>query len=88
MKYYYPAIFEKAEDTGGFIVTVPAIKGCYTQGENLMDAMYWTVDAIGTMLEGVDAKDYPKPYALDIKEYPNAIINTIEFDPEDWLKNY
>ena len=81
MKHYYPAIFERAEDIGGFVVTVPDIKGCVTQGENLLDATIQTVDAIDCMLSGTAEKDFPKP--SDVKkyfaEYPGAIINIVEY---------
>ena len=89
--HFYPAIFEPAEDIKGFVVTVPDISGCFTQGEDLTKAMYWTVDAIGTMLDGVDEKDFPapsKPEDLDLTEYPGAIVNVIEFDPDKWKKTF
>lgn len=89
--HYYPAIFEPAEDIKGFVVTVPDISGCFTQGEDLTKAMYWTVDAIGTMLDGVDEKDFPapsKPEDLDLSKYPGAFVNLIEFDPDKWKKTF
>lgn len=46
----YTAIFEPAEE-GGYIVTVPAIPGCVTQGENLKDAKKMAKDAIRLCLE-------------------------------------
>ena len=90
-KHFYPAIFEPAEDINGFVVTVPDIEGCFTQGEDLTKAMYWAVDAIGTMLDGVEEKDFPKaskPEDLDLTEYPGAIVNVIEFDPDKWKKTF
>ena len=91
MRHYYPAIFEKAEDINGFVVTVPDIKGCVTQGESLTDAMYWTIDAIGCMLEDKEEKDYPKPTKvseLDLSGYEEPIVNVIEFDRKYWLEKY
>lgn len=86
MKIYYPAIFEPAEDIKGYVVTVPDIQGCHTQGATLSKAMYWTVDAIGTMLE--DATEYPKPSKpsdIDLTGYPEGtIVNVVEFDSEVW----
>lgn len=90
-RHYYPAIFEPAKDIDGFVVTVPDIQGCLTQGKDLTKAMYWTVDAIGTMLDGVEEKDYPKPSKveeLDLSEYPDAFVNVIEFDPDKWKKTF
>ena len=87
--HYYPCIFFPDEPTG-FGVVVPDIQGCLTQGEDLTKAMYWTVDAIGTMLDGISEEDFPKPSKIeniDISEYQNPIINIVEFDPDEWKKN-
>lgn len=43
--YQYTVVFEPAEE-GGFIVNVPALPGCVTQGENLEEAMLMAKDAI------------------------------------------
>ena len=69
-------------------MTVPDVQGCHTQGESLTKAMYWTIDAIGTMLDGVEEKDYPAPSKiadLDLSEYPpDVIVNIVEFDSDLW----
>jgi len=41
----YTVIFEPAEE-GGFIVHVPALSGCHTQGETLDEAYKMAQDAI------------------------------------------
>ena len=41
----YTAIFEPAED-GGFVVHVPSLQGCHTQGETLDEAYNMAQDAI------------------------------------------
>lgn len=41
----YTAIFEPAEE-GGFVVYVPALPGCHTQGETLDEAYKMAQDAI------------------------------------------
>ena len=46
----YTAIFEPAEE-GGYIVSVPAISGCVTQGETFEDAVKNAKDAIKGCLE-------------------------------------
>ena len=89
--HLYPAIFEPTDDVPGYMVVVPDIQGCLTQGETLTKAMYWTIDAIGTMLDGVPEEDYPKPSKvedLDLSEYPGAIVNIIEFNPEVWKVSF
>ena len=47
---YYPAIFHPEEV--GYLVVVPDIEGCCTQGDTLDEAVEMTQDAIGLMLEG------------------------------------
>ncbi len=48
-KYVYPAIFTKESD-GGYSVSFPDVKGCYTQGETLTEALEMAEDALGLML--------------------------------------
>lgn len=86
-KYYYPAIFYPADEDGKFIGIVPDLQGCLTQGEDLAQAMYWMKDAIGTWFDDPQVKEYPRPSKvseIDTSEYPNAIVNVIEFDFDKW----
>ncbi len=41
----YTVVFEPAEE-GGFIIRVPSLPGCYTQGETLDEAYKMAQDAI------------------------------------------
>lgn len=41
----YTVFFEPAEE-GGYVVTVPALPGCVTQGEDLKEAIEMAQDAI------------------------------------------
>ena len=91
-KYYYPVIFFPDETASGkksFGAVVPDLQGCLTQGEDLSDAMFWVVDAIGTWLDGLDEKDYPAPSKvsdIDLSDYPDdSIVNVIEFDSEKYF---
>lgn len=43
--YQYTVVFEPAEE-GGYVVSVPALPGCVTQGETLEEAMAMAKDAI------------------------------------------
>ena len=43
--YQYTVVFEPAEE-GGYIVSVPSLPGCMTQGENLEEATAMAKDAI------------------------------------------
>lgn len=46
----YTAIFEPAEE-GGYIVSVPALPGCVTQGETFEEAVVMIKDAMKGYLE-------------------------------------
>ncbi len=90
MKHYYPAIFEPTE--GVYVITVPDVKGCITQGngDDMSDCMYMAQDAIGTMLDELDEKDYPKPSKLediDISDcLPHSFVQYVTFDREAWYR--
>ena len=43
--YQYTVIFEPAEE-GGYIVTMPALPGCVTEGDTFEEAMMMAKDAI------------------------------------------
>ncbi|MEK7611109.1 MAG: type II toxin-antitoxin system HicB family antitoxin [Patescibacteria group bacterium] len=46
----YTAVFEPAE-MGGYVVSVPSLPGCVTQGETFEEASRMIKDAIGGYLE-------------------------------------
>lgn len=48
--YNYTVIFEPAEE-GGFVVSVPALPGCVTQGETFEEALAMAKDAIQLYIE-------------------------------------
>lgn len=85
MRHYYPAIFEPLEE-GGFIVTVPDIEGCFTEGNNLDEAMLMTFDVIGCVLNETDESDYPPAsniLDINIKNYiKGSFVTLVMFDKE------
>ncbi len=58
--YSYTVVFEPAEE-GGYIVHVPALPGCVTQGETLQEAREMAADAIKLFLEDLEAEGEPVP---------------------------
>ena len=46
---FYPAVFHPEEV--GYSVTVPDVEGCFTQGDDMNEAVAMTQEAIGLMLE-------------------------------------
>ncbi len=49
------------EEEGGYFVEVPALPGCYTQGETREEALAMVKDAIALYLESLVADGEPIP---------------------------
>ena len=64
-KYVFPAVFEPEEE-GGFSVYFPDIDGCYTQGDDIEEALYNAEDALSLMLYGMEERGetIPSPSAV------------------------
>ncbi len=63
-------VLEPAEE-GGFNVVVPALDGCFTQGDNEESAVENGKEAIQTYLEGLEKLN-------QIKSRPDAITKEVE----------
>jgi antitoxin HicB len=48
-EYNYRVILEKAEE-GGYVVSVPALPGCHTQGDSFEEAISMAREAIATYI--------------------------------------
>ena len=66
----FVVILDKAEE-GGFNVTVPALDGCFTQGDTEADALKNAKEAIVCYLEGLEKVN-------QIKTAPGAITRDVE----------
>jgi predicted RNase H-like HicB family nuclease len=55
------------EEDGGFSVSVPALPGCHTQGENREEALEMARDAIEGYLEvlGDEGRPLPQPALIE-----------------------
>ncbi len=86
-KYFYPALFHKAEE-GGYWVSFPDLPECFTQGEDMAEAYKMSVDALGLALEDrVKESDMPMPSAVeDIEVESNSYVVIIEFDMLEYKK--
>lgn len=92
MKLIYPACFYPCENSEEYTVTVPDLKGCVTQGKDLVEAIEMAVDAasgwILTSLE--DGEIIPSPSnSKDIQlEYKNGFVNLIVLDIDAYAEKY
>lgn len=70
--YRYTVVFEPAEE-GGYVVTVPALPGCITEGDTLEAARAMARDAITGYLETLReaADEIPK-------EAGDAVTETVD----------
>lgn len=60
MKLVYPAIFSPCEE-GGYMVEVPDLPGCVTEGDTLAEAIFMGEDAASgwVLLELEEGRDAP-----------------------------
>lgn len=65
----FNVILEPAEE-GGFNVTIPALDGCFTEGETEQEAMENAKEAIRCYLEGLEKLN-------QIKSRPNVILEVV-----------
>ena len=49
------------EEEGGFSVSVPALPGCFTQGETIEEAIEMAKEAISLYVESLEADGAPVP---------------------------
>lgn len=89
-KYVYPAIFTK-EDNGMYSVQFPDIAGCYTDGENLADALEMAQDALCLMMYSMEEGEKSIPASSDIKAIAvkeNELVSLISCDTLEYRKQY
>ncbi|MEK7665654.1 MAG: type II toxin-antitoxin system HicB family antitoxin [Patescibacteria group bacterium] len=61
IKRQFPLIVEKDED-GYYVVECPVLRGCYTQGKTLDEAMKNIHEVIALCLEDEKNRDFAKEY--------------------------
>ena len=74
MKRYTVVLTPEAED-GGYSVSVPALPGCYSQGETVEDALVQIREAIGLHLWGLEQDGDPIP------EDVTPLIRSVDAEP-------
>lgn len=61
------------EEEGGYSVEVPALPGCYTQGDTREEAVSMAKEAIELYLESCHAHNEPIPQELGIESLVVAV---------------
>jgi len=57
------------EEEGGYSVEVPALPGCYTQGETRDEAIFMAKEAIELYLESCKAHAEPIPHETKVEPF-------------------
>ena len=68
MRYNYKILMTKEEE-GGYTVTVPALPGCITQGDNIEEAMAMAQEAIELYIEELQSRGEKIPDNSNTLEY-------------------
>ena len=71
----YTVVLTPEAEAGGYSVSVPALPGCYSQGETVEDALAQIREAIGLHLWGLEQDGDPIP------EDVTPIIHSVEAEP-------
>ena len=88
MKLVYAAVFENCEE-GGYSVSFPDLPGCFTEGDDLAEALEMAVEAAcGWLIGEVEAgKQLPKATAReDLKEVDDGFISMLLLDLDDYRR--
>ena len=59
-------IVVEPQETGGFMVTVPALPGCFTQGSTVDECRERAVEAIAVHIAGLEADEVGTPQLLTV----------------------
>jgi antitoxin HicB len=59
--YDFKVLLEPDVDAGGYVVSCPALPGCYTQGDTIDEALENIEEAILLCLEDMMAQNQPIP---------------------------
>ena len=70
-EYSFTIILHPESEDGGYSVTVPALPGCYSQGDTIEDAIARAKEAIQLHIEGLVEDGEPIPVEA---EHAQAII--------------
>lgn len=73
-QYHYAIILQPEPEAGGYSVSVPALPGCYTQGETIAQCIERAQEAIAAYIESLLAADKSVP---EEAEHPQAIVISV-----------
>jgi len=89
-KYVYPAIFTPAENNS-FTVSFPDLKNCFTQGEDLADALEMAQDVLCLMIYDMEERGAEIPSASSLQNVAapdDALVSLVACDTLEYRKKY
>lgn len=90
MKLVYPAIFSPCEE-GGYMVEVPDLPGCVTEGDTLAEAIFMGEDAASgwVLLELEEGRDAPAASQMeDIRPEEGSFVSLLSLDMDAYAEKY
>ena len=88
-KYLYPAVF--TEENVGYSVHFPDLENCYTQGDDLIDALEMAEDALALVLFEYEREEkvVPEPTDIDkVDKVEGEIVTLVKADTMMYRKRY
>ena len=79
-EYTYTVFFQPAQE-GGWIASVPALPGCYTQGDTITQARAMAVEAIAGYLEALEKDGQTFPQDVRLRGKPTKERIRVALDP-------
>ena len=89
MKYIYPAIFHKSENTEGYWVEFPDLEGCFSQGKTFEEAFVLSKEALSEYLIILENDNVKIPIPSIIEKIiinTNDIINLVDTNTLEYRK--
>ncbi len=87
-KIFYPAVFHPEHEDGGFSVFFPDLVGCYSQGENLEEAVSMAEEALGLYLNTMQEmkKTVPAPFSKTPELEGDDFTTLVKYDEAEYLR--
>jgi predicted RNase H-like HicB family nuclease len=84
MKYVYPVVFENED--GKVQVSVPDLRGCFTFGDDFIDAIEMAADAMSMWLATAEDRGEPLPAPTNPRAVPagNGFVSMVLADTHAW----
>ncbi len=86
-KYVYPAVF--TPEDGGYAVNFPDFESCYTDGDNLEDALEMAADVLCLTLYDMEERGetIPEPTPIkDVKVTGDEFVSLVNCDTVEYRK--